>query len=46
MMDVQIRLPKIDGATDKEQLVQIKSYLRQLAEELNMAFAAIDNNKK
>lgn len=33
-MGIEIRLPQITGATEKEQLAQIKSYLYQFAEQL------------
>ena len=41
-MGIQIRLPNITGASEKEQLVQLKSYLYQLSEELQWAFDNID----
>lgn len=37
-MAVEIRLPNITGATEKEQLLQLKSYLYQLSEQLQWAF--------
>ena len=45
---INIRLPNITANTEKEQLVQVKSYLHQLANELNWALASMDsggNNK-
>lgn len=39
---VDIRLPKITGATEREQLSQVKSYLYQLAEQLQFALNNID----
>lgn len=36
-MSTNIRFPNITGKTDAEQLVQVKSYLHQLAEQLNWA---------
>lgn len=36
-MSVNIRYPNITGRTEKEQLNQIKSYLHQLVEHLNIA---------
>lgn len=39
---INIRLPKITGATEKEQLMQVKSYLHQLAQELNWALQTIE----
>ena len=40
-MSINIRLPNITGATEAEQLVQVKSYLHQLAEQLNWALSTI-----
>lgn len=37
-MGVEIRLPNITGATEKEQLLQVRSYLYQLSEQLQYAF--------
>ena len=37
---MNIRLPNINAATEKEQLVQVKSYLHQLAQELNWALSS------
>ncbi len=45
-MDARIRLPKIDGRTEREQLEQIRSFLIQLVNELNATLANIDINKK
>lgn len=39
---IDIRLPKITGKTEKEQLMQIKSYLYQLAEQLQVAFNGME----
>ena len=39
---IDIRLPKITGKTEKEQLLQIKSYLYQLAEQLQVAFNGME----
>lgn len=41
-MGIEIRLPNITGASEKEQLVQLKSYLYQLSEQLQWAFDNID----
>ena len=41
-MGVEIRLPQITGATEREQLLQIKSYIYQLREQLQWAFDNID----
>ena len=34
-MSMNIRYPNITGATEREQLFQMKSYLRQLVDQLN-----------
>ena len=36
-MGLELRLPKITGTTDREQLTQVKSYLYQLTEQLQWA---------
>ena len=36
-----LRYPNISGLTEKEQLVQIKSYLHQLVEQLNYTLSTI-----
>ena len=41
---VDIRLPKITGATEREQLSQVKSYLYQLAEQLQFALNSMDTS--
>ena len=41
-MGVEIRLPNITGVTEKEQLLQLKSYLYQLSEQLQWAFDNIN----
>lgn len=38
-----IRLPNINGATEREQLLQVKSYLHQLVQELNWALSTIES---
>lgn len=40
-MSINIRFPNITASTEAEQLVQVKSYLHQLAEQLNWALATI-----
>jgi hypothetical protein len=40
-MSVNIRYPNITGLSEKEQLVQIKSYLIQLVEQLNYALTTL-----
>lgn len=40
-MSINIRYPNITGATDKEQLSQVKSYLHQLVDQLNYALPTI-----
>lgn len=41
-MGVELRLPQITGVTEKEQLLQIKSYIYQLREQLQFAFDTIN----
>lgn len=41
-MGIEIRLPNITGASEKEQLLQLKSYLYQLSEQLQYAFDNIN----
>lgn len=41
---IDIRLPKIDASTEREQLVQVKSYLYQLAEQLQFALGNINTS--
>ena len=36
-MEIELRLPKINGTTEREQLAQIKSYLYQMAQQLQWA---------
>lgn len=38
---MNFRYPNITGASDKEQLEQMKRYLRQLVDQLNYAFSVI-----
>lgn len=38
-----IRLPNINASTEKEQLIQVKSYLHQLVQELNWALSTIES---
>lgn len=40
-MGIEIRLPQITGATEREQLQQLKSYIYQLREQLQYAFDTI-----
>lgn len=42
---INIRLPNINGSTDRAQLEQIKRYLFQFAEDLNFAVNALENNQ-
>ena len=44
-MSVNIRYPNITGLSDSEQLVQIKSYLYQLVEQLNYALPTIGSGE-
>ena len=43
-MSVNIEIPNISGATEGEQLAQIKNYLIQLSGTLNWAFDTVDNH--
>jgi hypothetical protein len=38
---INFRYPTITGASDKEQLEQMKRFLRQLVDQLNYAFSVI-----
>ena len=40
---MNIRFPNITGRTEMEQLVQVKSYLHQLADQLNFALTEVEN---
>ena len=40
---IHIRLPNITGKTEQEQLTQIKSYLYQLAQDLNWALSTMES---
>ena len=42
-MSMDIRLPNITGATDHEQLVQIRSYLYQFAGQLQWALSTLES---
>lgn len=39
---IDIRQPNITAATDREQLIQMRSYLYQLSQQLNWAFSTIE----
>ena len=41
MKSYEIRLPRIDGATDREKIEQIRRFLCQLVEELNFILGDI-----
>lgn len=43
-MNVDIRLPNITGASEAEQVAQMRSYLYQFAEQLQWALNTIDND--
>lgn len=43
-MGIDIRLPNITGTTEREQLLQMKSYLFQLAEQLQWALKNVDTS--
>lgn len=40
---INIRLPNITAPTEREQLIQVKSYLHQLVQELNWALTTIES---
>ena len=40
---INIRLPNITAPTEKEQLIQVKSYLHQMVQELNWALSSIES---
>lgn len=42
---IDIRLPKIDGSTPEQQTAQMRSYLYQLAEQLNWALNTVNDAK-
>lgn len=42
-MSTNIRFPNINGRTEAEQLIQVKSYLHQLVEQLNWALSTIES---
>ena len=44
-MSTNIRFPNITGKTEAEQLIQVKSYLHQLVEQLNWALSTIESGK-
>lgn len=43
-MNIDIRLPNITGTSEAEQLLQVKSYLYQLVEQLNWALKTIEGD--
>ena len=43
-MGINLRFPNIQGQSEREQLVQVKSYLHQLVEQLQWAFNTIDTS--
>lgn len=40
---MELRMPKIDAPTPQGQMIQVKSYLIQLVNDLNIALMQIDN---
>ena len=42
---INIRLPNITANTEQGQLLQVKSYLHQLVQELNWALTSIETGK-
>lgn len=45
-MTPQIRYPNITGRTPEEQIAQLKSYLHQLADQLNYLLSEEDSKKE
>lgn len=45
-MTPQIRYPNITGRTPEEQLVQLKSYLHQLVDQLNYLLSETNSKKE
>lgn len=45
-MSIDIRLPNITGKTEAEQMVQVKSYLHQLVDQLNWALNTVNSAKE
>ena len=45
-MNFDIRLPQINASTEKEQLAQIKSYLYQFTEKIQLEFEQIYKSLK
>ena len=45
-MGFELRMPNIKGATDAEQIAQIKSYLYQIVEQLQFIIDTLDNQSK
>jgi hypothetical protein len=43
-MSIELRLPNITGATEREQLAQVKSYLYQLVEQLQFALTTVESS--
>ena len=43
---INIRLPNITAPTEREQLIQVKSYLHQLVQELNWALTSIESGSE
>lgn len=44
-MSIDIRLPNINGATNAEQIAQMRSYLYQFAEQLNWALRTLESGQ-
>lgn len=43
-MSIPIRYPNITGKTEREQIVQIKSYLHQLVDQLNYVLPLLEGS--
>ena len=44
-MSIDLRYPNIQGKTEAEQILQVKSYLHQLVEQLNWALNTVESAK-
>ena len=44
-MSINLRFPNITGVTEKDQIIQIKSYLHQLVQELNWVLTNMESGK-
>lgn len=45
-MKEYLKMPRIDGRTDAEQIQQLKSYLYQMVQQLNYLISELENKKE